>query len=384
MHQQVFMQKIIIPCVVFLFYSIIQSTNTPIPEHIYESYAHLVELIHNADVDGFKNAYTATIISPEDSAALQHVVVTRKKEIIRELKTLDTDKNLFKLAQGSLATILAGVPMLFTMWADLDCVKAILNSHGRIRIYHGNGEIDDNEDSLLDVLKRRKKECLIIALCSTLVYALGYKGLSYGCKKLTDGWHYKEYLQNQITQLDAIAQYINAPHSIITGEALISYIKNVDFEAFSRELQELITLNKTAAKPYITQPNLIELEQCALETKKSLQQELLAALSQNITLDWKKLIGGSMICLPSGFFGFTSLMELFDRGIYIQRGDTNYSLRITPTALWTTIIAYLTCKAYAYGAQTIHDGWHYQQYIREQLKSIDMIIEQIETAQKAL
>lgn len=181
---------------------------------VQKKHDHLIALIKNADVNAFIPAFDeaklllsnslmalnhtekieSIIESIKAVLALEQAMLETKAAVAKELEALgDSSKNWSEIGKGGLETLagsIASVPFFYG-------VISFINQKVVISVI--NGEIIRQEDLPVSLGK--------FAAATGLFFIFG-GCIREGIKNLKAGWNYKQHLQDQLTNLDAIAAHI--------------------------------------------------------------------------------------------------------------------------------------------------------------------------------
>jgi len=215
------------------FIPAIQGMANSLPADVQKKYDHLVALINNADVEAFKPAFDTENLPTESIAGLKQSLFEIKATINKELTTMgDNNKSWSKIAKGTLATLggMSGVASIYCAgnriiidndqyvpklikWLALPVALPVALAGFLTYATLVSGQIEipvtGKRSSKQDV-KRIKQDVKRTgdSILGIMGFITAYKGLTYGYENLKAGLNYKQYLQDQLTNLDAIAAHI--------------------------------------------------------------------------------------------------------------------------------------------------------------------------------
>jgi len=208
------------------FIPAIQGMANSLPADVQKKYDHLAALINNADVEAFKPTFDA--LTPLEKITLgsdfEQSVIKARVVINTEIESLgDNNKNWSKIAKGGLASVggaIAGISGIAGLIGSFN--HTILKSAA---VYSAVGSL-----ALLALMPTFLfSECIMklggdlavsaVAATSILYLEAAYKGLNYGPKTLKAGFNYKKHLQDQLTNLDAIAAYMHENPNAVQEQA---------------------------------------------------------------------------------------------------------------------------------------------------------------------
>ena len=247
----------------------VQGMEASLPADVQKKYDHLVALIKNVDVEGFKSAFDALTLPAKDIAALRKIVFDAKTAVNKEIKTLgNKNKGWAKIAQDALAGVY-GLPdpaaILDVQALPSESIDALqqVALDAKTDVARKLEAMGDNNKDWAQITKGALSAVYgvsnIIAACAMayslsigtppifvapfcmpaiipwapLLYAhsklewgyyssregirylvvgvlpfIAYKTIPYGIKTFKAGLNYRQHLQDQLTNLDAIAAHI--------------------------------------------------------------------------------------------------------------------------------------------------------------------------------
>jgi hypothetical protein len=195
---------------------------------VQKKYDNLKSLIQNADVATFKSTFDAleSVEKAVVRAELEQSVVEAKAAINKEIETLgDSNKNWSMIIKGSLATLcgISGIASIYTA-ANTTTGKIIAmnapfrKTPGPIRILAAPPVIFSMISNLITSCLSKTitgkipgvhdQNRVIASILGVTGFTMAYKSFPYAIKNLKAGLNYKQYLQDQIINLDAIAAHI--------------------------------------------------------------------------------------------------------------------------------------------------------------------------------
>lgn len=201
------------------FVPVAYTTQVNAPVDVRKQYDHLKNLIYKADVEAFKIAFAQLTEKRNIKLDLEQVVVEVKTATIEEIEVLgDTNKNWSKVARGGLAKIVGLIGGISGLAGLIWTLDETINEDTILPVrkfsFKAAVPVIIPTRALLDLITgempRLWSTQLIAATAGTsLLYLVAaYKGLTYGSKAFKVGWNYKQYLQDKLTKLDAIAAHI--------------------------------------------------------------------------------------------------------------------------------------------------------------------------------
>jgi hypothetical protein len=205
----------------------IQGMELNMSAELQKKYDNLKTIIQRADVEGFKSAFDGleSVEKKDLAEGLKQSVTEAKMVINKETEDLgDSNKNWSKIIKGSLANISGlwagiSIPLIgYMAMIELDCKKRDefkkkpLNEVLPLLILGLPGHCGAFlvDEIFLKNTQLSFKMRIIVSAITASIMSLGtaYKAIPYGIKIFKDGLNYKQYLQDQLTKLDAIAEHI--------------------------------------------------------------------------------------------------------------------------------------------------------------------------------
>lgn len=173
-------------------------------------------LIQDADEQSFKKFFNpwSNLLPADYIVELGQTVLETKNKISAELNAKDCkDKNWSKIAKGALATIGAGWVYVSLPVLAYDVIisrPTYIHINERITLLNAPTSLPIAGANLFASSNLLGDVGTMTAFCMVpfLYYGLLTNSYAYGVKNLKAGWNYKQHLQDQITNLDAIAAHI--------------------------------------------------------------------------------------------------------------------------------------------------------------------------------